>query len=130
MKNISREANLSKEYTNHCIRATSVTVLDDSGFEARHIMSLSGHRSESSIRSYSRTSMGIKRKMSTQLSNFCEDDISFSFGIEISSQESQQLPLSISSSTKAQRPSAERLSSFIGNSAQNVEFNNCIFNFN
>ncbi|KAK3729205.1 hypothetical protein QZH41_002770 [Actinostola sp. cb2023] len=38
MKTISREAKLSKIYTNHSIRATSVTILDSSGFEARHIM--------------------------------------------------------------------------------------------
>jgi hypothetical protein len=52
MKNISKQAGLSKQYTNHSIRATAVTILDKSGFGARHIMSVSGHRSESSIRSY------------------------------------------------------------------------------
>ena len=36
MKNISREAKLFKCYTNHSIRATDVTILDKSGFEARH----------------------------------------------------------------------------------------------
>ncbi|XP_066925857.1 uncharacterized protein [Clytia hemisphaerica] len=38
-------------YTNHCIRATSISMLDDVGMEARHIMTVSGHKSESSIRS-------------------------------------------------------------------------------
>ena len=72
MKNISVDAKLSIIYTNHCIRATSVSVLDECGIEARHIMSVSGHRSESSIRSYARTSIGIKRKMSENLTSFCE----------------------------------------------------------
>ena len=49
MKILSRRARLSREYTNHSIRATSVTILDNSGFEARHIMCVSGHRQESSI---------------------------------------------------------------------------------
>jgi len=49
MKQISKQAGLSKDYTNHSIRAAAVTILDKSGFEARHIMSLSGHGSESSI---------------------------------------------------------------------------------
>lgn len=53
MKNLSKKAGLSKIYTNHCLRATSITELDRSGFEARLIMSISGHQSESSIRSYS-----------------------------------------------------------------------------
>ena len=37
MKRISKEANLSRIYTNHSIRATAVTILDKSGFEVRHI---------------------------------------------------------------------------------------------
>ncbi|XP_062596175.1 uncharacterized protein LOC134257604 [Saccostrea cucullata] len=53
MKNLSKNAGLSKIYTNHCLRATSITELDRSGFEARHITSISGHQSESSIRSCS-----------------------------------------------------------------------------
>ena len=55
MRQISNQAELSMDYTNHSIRATAVTILDKSGFEARHIMSVSGHRSESSIRRYSKT---------------------------------------------------------------------------
>ena len=51
MKNLSRDAKLSKEYTNHSVCATSVTILDYAGFQARHIMTVSGHKSESSIRS-------------------------------------------------------------------------------
>ena len=64
-KDISKQASLSREYTNHSIRATSVTLLDECGFEARH-----GHRSESSIRSYaSKTSDKLKFAMSTGLSS-------------------------------------------------------------
>ena len=55
--------------TNHSIRATTITILDECGYEARHIIALSGHRSESSIRSYaSQTSLSTKRKMSKTLS--------------------------------------------------------------
>ena len=72
MKRISREAKLSKCYTNHSIRAMAVTILDKSGFEARHIMAVSGHRNESSIRSYSRTDISTKRKMSETLTTECE----------------------------------------------------------
>ena len=61
MKNLSLEAGLSTVYTNHCLRATSITLLD--GFEARHIMTLSGHKSETSIRSYARTGDEQKEKM-------------------------------------------------------------------
>ena len=68
MKQISlKEANLSRIYTNHSIRATAVTILDKSGFEARHIMTVSGHRNESSTRAYSKTDQTAKRRMSETL---------------------------------------------------------------
>ena len=69
MKKISKEADLSKIYSNHSIRATAVTILDKSGFEARHIMSVSGHRSESSIRSYSKTDEATKKRISETLTS-------------------------------------------------------------
>ena len=68
MKKISTEANCSRVYTNHCLRATTVTTLDSEGFEARHIMGVSGHKSENSIRSYSRVDEQTKREMSRALS--------------------------------------------------------------
>ena len=71
MKTMSASANLSKVYTNHCLRATCVTVLDQSGFEARHIIiSVSGHKAETSIKSYSHhVSEDQRRNMSLAISN-------------------------------------------------------------
>jgi hypothetical protein len=52
MAKISQVCNLSKRYTNHCIRSTCITALYDNGIETRHIMGLSGHKSESAVRAY------------------------------------------------------------------------------
>lgn len=52
MKNVSKSAGLSREYTNHCIRSTTITLLNHCGFESRHIATVSGHRNESSLSSY------------------------------------------------------------------------------
>ena len=38
MSSISKELKLPQKYTNHCIRATAVSLLDECNFEARHIM--------------------------------------------------------------------------------------------
>ena len=68
MSSISKELKLSQKYTNHCIRATAVSLLDGCNFEARHIMRVSGHKSESSIRLYSRRLSEVKQKKSPILS--------------------------------------------------------------
>jgi len=44
MSELSKMAKLSVTYTNHSIRATSITMMDNAGMEARHIMRVSGHR--------------------------------------------------------------------------------------
>lgn len=48
------------------IRATAVTTLGKSGFEARYIMAIIGHKNEISIRSYSKTDI-CRKKMSETL---------------------------------------------------------------
>ena len=62
MKNLSMNAGLSKIYTNHSIRTTVVTNLDRAGYEAGHIMAPTGHKSETSIKNYSRMCPSNKRR--------------------------------------------------------------------
>lgn len=63
MKTKSKNANLSQEYMNHSIRATAVTLLDYSNFQARHIMRVS----ECSIRSYTFEDCHAESKQSEML---------------------------------------------------------------
>ena len=62
MRNLSESAKLSKIYTNHCIRKTRIVILDNSGFEARHIIALSSHKSEATIKEYSENCPDEKRE--------------------------------------------------------------------
>ena len=62
MRNLSKEAELSQIYTNHSIRATTITLLSHAGVEAREIMRISGHRSEQSIRSYNTDSSDAQKR--------------------------------------------------------------------
>ena len=66
MKCISKEAEFSN-HSNHSIRATAVTILDKCGYEARHIMAVSGHKSESSIQSYCKADTSMKKQMSESM---------------------------------------------------------------
>lgn len=69
MASISTDARLSQRYTNHSIRATCrITLLDSNNLDARHIVSVSLHKSEASIRSYShQTTVSKKQEMSDAL---------------------------------------------------------------
>ena len=70
MGDISRNSNCSKSYTAHCLRATAIQGMNDAGFELRHIMYMSGHRNEASVRSYNRTcSESQKQKISETLTS-------------------------------------------------------------
>ena len=52
MKEISKAAKLSKTYTNHCVRASAITLWSEAGLASRHIMKVSGHKSEQSLKHY------------------------------------------------------------------------------
>ena len=67
---ICKDVKLSRDYTNYSIRATVITKLDEAGFEARHIITLSSHKSESTIKQYStKCPENKKREMFDSLSN-------------------------------------------------------------
>ncbi|XP_071166091.1 uncharacterized protein [Mytilus edulis] len=53
MNEISKAANLSREYTNHSCRATPVHILDEEQIPSRYIMSVTSHKSEASLKTYS-----------------------------------------------------------------------------
>ena len=52
MKEISKEANLSKTYTNHCIRKTTATALHRKGFGLNDIKNVTKHKNIDSLKHY------------------------------------------------------------------------------
>ena len=62
MKFLSESAKLDKSYMNHSMRVTVIQTLDSAGFEARHIMKLSSHKNESTIKVYATEVSEDKRK--------------------------------------------------------------------
>lgn len=77
LKSMSSRAGIEPYLTNHCLRATTVTVLSDSNCETRHIKSVTGHKSDQSIESYNeRPSFEQQRKMSNVLSSFATQSTS------------------------------------------------------
>lgn len=65
MPELSKAAKLSQMYTNHSLRATTVHVLDSAQIPSRHIMTVTGHKAETSLKTYSgKTDESTKRRMS------------------------------------------------------------------
>ena len=56
IKRLSLQAKLSKSYTNHCLRATTIVHLKESGVDDRRICEISGHRNTAYLASYDRLS--------------------------------------------------------------------------
>ena len=59
---LSKDVKLDGQYTNHSIRSTVIKTLDNAGFEARHIIQLSSHKSKATIKEYSTKCPETKRK--------------------------------------------------------------------
>ena len=75
MKHTSKDSELSRIYINHCIRATSVTVLSSEGHEANDIITISGHKNPSSLTPYTwNVGDEKRRKMSKSLNAYIKGD--------------------------------------------------------
>ena len=68
---MSQKAGIEPHLTNHCLRATAVTVLSNHNVEARHKKAVTGHKSDQSIESSNaQASFQQKENMSNILSHF------------------------------------------------------------
>jgi len=68
MKKISSKAQLSKVFTNHCIRETVVSELHQRGFSFPEISTVTGHKTTESVSRYIRQNKdATKRKLSSAL---------------------------------------------------------------
>jgi integrase len=54
MPGLSVNLNLSKRYTNHCVRVTMITILKENGFSNEEIATISGHKNAGSVQRYCR----------------------------------------------------------------------------
>ena len=69
MKQLSAKCGLSCVYTNHSIRVTGTTILSKSQYGSKQIMSVTGHKSVSSLAVYQRVSDAEKLNMGKSLSS-------------------------------------------------------------
>lgn len=122
MKDISKDAELSTIYTNHCVRVTTISNMSRKGYSAEEIATVSGHKSAASVQRYVRKlNDHDKRKISDDLSSalVCDrnDD-----------------GLSITIDNKSLKLSNQEISTILPPSNPSItinftgKFNNCTFN--
>lgn len=111
MKDISSAAKLSQVYTNHCVRATSITLWSNAGLPNRHIMAISGHRNEQSLQHYN-------QRPSTSQLKLCSNVLSEALGSGSTQSTMQQ------STTKKSHASQALISQAPVKSLQSVSVSN------
>ena len=73
LKNMTQRAGIQPHFTNHSLRATTVTVLSSVNVETRQIKAVTGHKSDASIESYcERPTLHQFQHMSSALSSFIQ----------------------------------------------------------
>ena len=68
MKYISKKLQLSKSYTNHCIRCTAITICQENGLSNQEIALITGHKDAASVDRYDRPSDSRKHRLTSALS--------------------------------------------------------------
>ena len=108
MRDISKAAALSQIYTNHSVRATAITLWSDAQISSRHIMNISGHRNEESIKHYNtRPSSSQLRQCSDVLSAACSSQNTSNPLMQDGSHVSPPEPLQLSVVPVANKPSTQ-----------------------
>ena len=124
MKTISKAADLSQTYTNHCVRSTTITVLFNAGIEVQHIQSRTGHRSLQGLQPYIGNPTVAKKRGEAQIlqeAMGCPPAIlSNSRPTELH----QSQTLQVSQRRQSARPNTEAVCELVSG-----QFSNCVFNF-
>ena len=75
LRNMSIQVGITPHLTSHCIRATLITVLCEARFEGKDIRSITGHKSNTSLESYTGSaSFGKHVEMAENLANFVDKE--------------------------------------------------------
>ena len=74
MSTLSENCELSKVYTNHCIRVTGTTFLMRNKFSAKQVMAITGHKSLNSLSIYQKVSTDEKLAMAFSMQYYLQVD--------------------------------------------------------
>ena len=133
MHDISKNAKCSTTYTAHCLRATAIQEMNDAGLELRHIMHMSGHKNEASVRSYNRDcSMQQKKKMSNTLASLVIPKSTISnpeHSTVVPRVPSAEIEETVTPARNVQNLALQSSTFMSSGFISNSSFTNCVFNF-
>ena len=92
MAEMSKKYELSKQYTNHCVDVTSLQLLDDEKIPSRHIIRISGHKSESKIKTCARKFSSARTTNTSDVFHKATGILQVSNKANIQKNETQNLP--------------------------------------
>ncbi|XP_052798221.1 uncharacterized protein LOC128230197 [Mya arenaria] len=127
MADICKASKITGWYTAHSVRATAIQAMNDSGFEARHIMFMSGHRNEASLKSYCRAPSDVQKKELSSTLSLLASSGSTSANIPIDKHVTPPTATGFSSDVKVQR-NENTLADLSNTIFQHSSFANCFFN--
>ena len=125
MPKISKKAGLSQVYTEHCVRASTITILHQGGIGAKQICAITKHKNEQSLTSYIKdSSASQKRACSDILSRpFLSKEASDVNTACSSSMAGGEVEVYVSFAASSQTHSVQSI-------MPNCHFSNCTINFN
>jgi hypothetical protein len=109
MTDICKNAKCSKVCTAHCLRATSIQAMNDAGQELRHIMLMTGHKNEASIRSCN-WHCSVQKSLSSTLSRIAMGE-DMSSNDQLQNKENAVVPTNSRAITHSNKPALPSSSS-------------------
>ena len=133
MKQIGEAAGLNGTYTNHCVRATTITVLFNAGVEIQNIQSRTGHRSVQGLQPYIGNPTAEKRRDQAailQRALGCGGDRREEEPVQLSQgQQQQQHGPTVMSQSRQQMGLGHSNAGLPTEMISGGQFHNCVFNF-
>ena len=137
LRKMTKKAGIIPYLTNHCLKATTVTVLSANNIETRKIKAITGHKSDTSIENYcKRPTLNQFKQMSSALTSFIDGKESPETSLSVPSTSTTTVPAMHSSSNQrlplGRHEENFQLSTGLipGAILPSGNFHNCSFTFN
>ena len=122
MKCLSQKAGLSHIYTNHCVRASTVTTLYRAGIDTQQICAITKHRNESTLSHYITSASELQKQQASHI-------LSAAIAGSVESGSDVESEVKATEKKTVVDVSKSKSSNLLQNIMSNATFQNCTINF-